>query len=257
MTDPSLSVTLTHAGPIALLDLTESLVAIGQDYKRWADMTGADDASPGTRLYVREIRNGSVVVELVALANALMPAVEGARSLMAFASDLKSCFDYLRSATIERPETLDEKRADTLGKMVAPVAQHPGNNLTIRAGDNSSVNVTQVFIDSQAANAAQNKVRTIKEEAGAPVEGVHRKVLFYWHQVRDQVDGKGTGDRGIIESIESRPVKVRFEDDALKAPMLGEALFRMAYVVDVRAEAIRGRVALYTILHLHESFTRE
>lgn len=253
----SMTIKFDHRGPIELMELTEALTAVGQDFRYWADRSGDASLEPGTRLYVREIRAGSIIVEMIALASALRPAIEGGLSILAFAKDVSSALRYFQSGEGTPPATLDGKRAEHLSRLLAPVAETAGNSLTISTGDGSPVSVTQIFLDSNNANAAQNRARQLKALEARPVEGVHTGVLFYWFQVRDQRESGGVGDRGVIESIAPYPVKVRFADESLKQPMLGEALFTRAYVVDVRAETVRGKVMLYTILALQESFERE
>lgn len=255
---PRLTVTINRPGSIELLDLADSLVALGQDYRRWAEKVGGD--APGTRLFIREIRSGSIIVDLLSLASAMSGEVKGAAALVhevkqiaAYGKDLAECLGFLKKGVGERPKNLDVPRAELIARAIEPVVNAPGGVIQITTGDNSTVNVT---INSNEANAAQNRVRQLKREEAIPIGRQVDQVVFYWFQVRDQEASRGVGDKGVIEAIDLKPVKVRFTDDILKAEMLKQALFQRMYVVDVQVDRIRGKVALYTILKLHEAIDR-
>jgi hypothetical protein len=57
--------------PVGLLDLTASLTAIGEQFRRFMREDGADIAEEDIRLYIKEVREGSVVADLIALAQQL------------------------------------------------------------------------------------------------------------------------------------------------------------------------------------------
>jgi hypothetical protein len=253
-----MTVTINRHGSIELLDLADSLVALGQDYRRWADKVGGD--APGTRLFIREIRSGSIIVDLLSMASAVSGQLEGASALAhevkqiaAYSKDLAECLGFLKKGGDARPKNLDVPRAELISRAIEPIVNAPGGIIQISAGDSSTVNVT---INSNEANAAQNRVRQLKREEAVPVARQVSEVLFYWFQVRDQEASRGVGDKGVIEAIDLKPAKVRFTDDILKAEMLKQALFQRMYVVDVQVDRIRGKVALYTILKLHEAIDR-
>jgi hypothetical protein len=75
--------------------------------------------------------------------------------------------------------------------------------------------------------------------------------------VRDD-PASAVGDRGIIESIHSFPVKVRFQGEEIKNRVLHavENPFLYAYLVDVSVETIEGRPILYNVTAVHESIER-
>jgi hypothetical protein len=79
---------------------------------------------------------------------------------------------------------------------------------------------------------------------------------MYWWQTRN--DTSQTGDRAIIESISTKPVKVILESEQIKANMLklDENLFKHAFIIDVDVETIEGRVAFYKVIDVHEGIER-
>ncbi len=111
-------------------------------------------------------------------------------------------------------------------------------------------------VNSNDANAIQNRAAGWIANHAEPLRGVLRGQLFYFFQARDDKEAT-TGDRGIIEAISPHPVKTIFANETAKVAMLDEALFRKAYVVDLEVHTIDGRPRLYKILEVSSSFDRE
>jgi len=83
-----------------------------------------------------------------------------------------------------------------------------------------------------------------------------RGQLFCRFQARDQARAK-SGDKGIIEAISRKPVKVIFSDEGTKGRMLTEALFQKAHVVDVDVQTIGDEPRPCKIVRLIDSFDRD
>jgi len=185
-----------------LTRLIESLSALAASFARYADRNELAINGDDVRLYVKEIRSGSTVVELVALAKTVPMVIEQARSIIDFARFLSETIRYFRGEVAAPPAETTTKDAQDLKQLVSPVVADPKASLEILAKDNSTVNVT-VNISSNDANAVQNRAANFVAHRAAPVTGVHRQMLFYWYQARDQRAAKA-GDMGIIEAISPR-----------------------------------------------------
>jgi hypothetical protein len=64
----ALTYTFNNTRPVELLDLTNSLLAIGEQYRSYVRRQNEALAEDNYRLYVREIRTGSIIVDLISLA---------------------------------------------------------------------------------------------------------------------------------------------------------------------------------------------
>src|SRR5271168_1818763 len=90
-----LTYTFNNTRPIELLDLTVSLLAIGDQYRRFAEdhfETGADDY----RLYVREARTGSIVIDLIAYATQPQILAPLTPILIDFTNELSEWFEFFK-----------------------------------------------------------------------------------------------------------------------------------------------------------------
>ena len=102
--------------------------------------------------------------------------------------------------------------------------------------------IENVFVmGSVEANAMQNGIRKKISELQEPIRGAKYKVVLYWFQARKDLKSQ-TGNRAIIESIIEAPVKVIVDEHIKNDMLLGvDNPFKMAYVVDVEVETVRGK----------------
>lgn len=264
--------------PVDLADLSLSLHGLSEEYKMHVECSVDPMGDEGVRLSVKEIRPGSIIVELVAIAPQALQFPENATHIRSFTTRLQIVFDFLLGGSVtelplahepteppiifpagkavEDPH-LERANYKNLGRIIEPIAKEGGSQLNISATDDSAEPPVLFTMSSVSANAIQNRIRRELELLKQPSSGIHEKVLLYWFQARNDPKGKA-GDRAIIESLHDRPVKAVFMTDSIKGKILSAAenLFRMAYVVDVSVETIAGRPALYRILELHDVIER-
>jgi len=253
--EPRLTVEIKNRRPIELIDLTESFLSLGEEYKRFVaahpDVAGAQNV----RLYIKEIRAGSVVADLVALAAVgvpvALPYIENANNILDFAKYLKTAYGYFSGKEEERPQ-LQPAEYTNLSKIIEPVAKDNGSQIIVTATDGGSVQVT-FNLNSTESNAAQNNLRREIEQFREPETRIHNQVVLYWYRASRDTD-KQVGDRAIIESISPNPVKTVFDEEKTKAEMIlsDPNPFLSAYIVDVFVDTIRGKPALYKIIRLHD-----
>jgi hypothetical protein len=70
-----LEIKINNQKPVVLTDLTMSLLGINQQYQRFIESETNQDYNASTELYIKEVRTGSIIVELVALAMPIVPLV--------------------------------------------------------------------------------------------------------------------------------------------------------------------------------------
>jgi hypothetical protein len=253
--DTKLTVEIKNTRPIELLDLTDSLLSLGEEYKRFIAANPEHAETQGLKLYIKEIRTGSVITDLVAMAASVypvaLPFISDTNNLIEFSKYLKSAYGYLTGKSNERVQ-LQKQDYTNLSKIVEPVAKDNGSQMNFSTVVNGNV-INNFYINSTEANAAQNTARREIEQFREPETRVHNQVVLYWYRASRDTD-KQVGDRAIIESISPSPVKTVFENEKTKAEMIlsDPNPFLSAYVVDVFVDTIKGKPALYKIIHLHD-----
>ncbi|WP_323842930.1 hypothetical protein [Moraxella sp. Pampa] len=243
-TQSELIIHINNQHPIEVLDFTQSMASFALEYNHHSK---SDDF----KLYIKEVKSGSIIATLVAAAPTLLPFAEHANSVIEFATHLKNAFDRLTGKPSDT--ALDMTSLTNITKLVEPIAKDRGATLNIHT-INVYGNVENSFnVTNLDANAIQNNARREMEGLKEPISAYQNKVVLYFSQARG--DNK-KGDKGIIELISKKEVKVAFDSQELKSRMIIEAdhnIFDRAYIVDVKVQTVNDKPVLYTITEFYES----
>lgn len=263
--DKPSGITLTYkienVRPIELKDLNSSLAAIADQYSRFAAEMSEGPAED-YRLYVREVRTGSIVIDLITYATQPQMLAPVAPILIEFTKELGEWFEFFKGVKDakdikEMIAGKSKKDLQQLSDLVEPAAKDPGSIINITATEGAII-VLNSSINSTEANAGQNLLRRHIDHIAMPTTGIHHDQVLYWYQVRHDHAAK-PGDKAVIERIYDKPVKVRITSDEIKRTMIDDPAnpFKRLYVVDVDVTESQGRPALYRILEVKDSFERD
>lgn len=254
--DIKMTVSIFNTESIELEDLTLSLFSLSNQYRKFLTINPV--AKPDTiKLYIKEIRSGSVITDLVAIVSpGIIPFVEYAQTLLDFSSYFTSCINWLIGKN-DIPENIDNRDLKNICEFLEPIAKDKGSQISIQTMVGGTIHITQNF-NSLEANAAQNAAKRQMDLMKEPVSGFKDKVVLYWYQARNET-GNQTGDKSIIESVSKFPVKTIFKNDSIKAEIISgpENIFQMMYIVDVVVETVDERPVLYKIQHIYEKMKKE
>jgi|SRR5690554_648076 len=254
-----LEIKINNQKPVVLTDLTMSLLGINQQYQRFIESETNQDYDASTELYIKEVRTGSIIVELVALTMPIVPLVWSGGSLSEWTTQAKAVIDWLLGKMDTPPKEVSKQDLKQWKNILEPVAKDNGSQLNFTVSDGGTV-INQFFINSQEANAAQNTILRQLERLEEPDDHIQKNKVMYWYQTKFDTESH-TGDKATIEDISKKPLKVIFENNAVKEAMLaGDERFskpwhKLAYVVDVEVQTINGVAKMYTILRYHQEHT--
>lgn len=253
-----LSMEIKNKQPLGLIDLAQGMLSVGAEYQVYIGKHAVHLQADKACLYVKEVRSGSVITELVALAPYALPLVEHSDSILEYGKYLIAAITWYMGRGEKPSEEYSRKTLENLSTILEPVAKDRGSQFILSGNTfNGEVNFT-FNMNSTEANAAQNAIRKELDATKESVTGIHYQVLMYWAQARNQPGGK-SGDRARIESVHKGDVKVLFANDGLKMKMLFEPEhpFEKAFIVDVAVETVNDKPMLYRVLDLHETIDRE
>lgn len=257
--DVKLAIEIKNKNPVELADYAHSMMSLGIEYNRQLG-SGTYAVSPDdVKLYVKEVRSGSIITELVAAAAPYtIPFAEHSGTILEYAKHLKGWIEWLTGRNGQPPAEIDKTTLQNIHSIVEPIAKDNGSQLNIGAINITGEVTLNLTVSSLDANAIQNSVRRHIEAMKEPATGIHEQVVMYWAQARNQTDNK-SGDKARIESIHKGDVKVRFANDKLKETMLHATPFPFSrsFVVDVAVETREGRPVLYKVLELHETIDND
>ena len=254
-----LEITIRNERPVVLTDLTLSLLTFTQQYQQFIESETADGHPAATELYIKEVRSGSIVVEVVALAMPIVPLIWQGGSLTEWVNRSKAIVEWLLGKLQSPPKEITKNDLRQWHSIVDPVAKDSGAQFNISVSDNGKV-INQFIINSQEANALQNNNKRQLEDLESPNDHIQKRKVMYWYQSRFDVSSH-SGDRAIIEDITKKPLKIIFENNAVKEAMLAgdpksdKPWHKLAYIVDVQVQTIEGMPKLYTILNYYPEHT--
>jgi len=266
--DGLLTFKLDNKAPVALDDLTASLTALACFYQDYLADAGKASPDAGVKLYIHELKTGSVIATLQAIAeqghllfgdNGIIPTLQSAfdhadtlGGLIANLNDVIGFF--LNSSDSEVRPT--KKQADQVIKFFEPVAKDNASHLSMQF--NGTVNIGEIHFhyNSQQANAVQNSAKRYLGPS-LPSNKILKDELLILHQVRGDAKAK-SGDKGIIESVSKTPVKLWFCSDEVKKEILDSAEnpFQKVFVVDVEVKTADDKPALYKVLEVKDNFDK-
>ena len=255
-TDQLLRIEIKNQRPVELVDLTNSYYCVADEYKRFMFLEYGDLPKDNVSLYVREIRTGSIITDLIGMAPVLPPIIAQLSDIAAvvqFGEYLKKGYDFLLGHSTDKPRNFSKGNYENFSGFVEPIAKDNASQMNIQNINNNESPILIFNLNSVDANAAQNSA---KREIGIlqePSTGTHNNVVLYWYQAKKDI-ASHTGDRIIIESIYPFPVKAIFDNEIAKTKMLlgNDNPFMSAYMVDVAVETVKGKPVLYKILNMHE-----
>lgn len=250
-----LKVELKNTKPVELIDLTTSLTALGQSYEDFVHSHGYDPVAGNVRLYIKELRGGSIIAELAAMMDQASFIVEHADTFAGFVAHLNELTAYFLGQRTAKPIEPTKKEAERFSQIIEPVAKDGGANFNMNIQGGTHRIEVHFHMPSERANAAQNGVRRFLGNR-PPVTGVHHDQLLTLAQVRGDTKARA-GDFGVIEQFSDKPVKLRFASEEVKASLLEVPHpFDMVFVVDCEVMTVEGKPAQYKIYVVKDAFPK-
>ena len=249
-----LKIEIKNTKPVELVDLTNSLLSLADEYRRYLIAQSGHALADEIKLYVKEIKTGSIITELMAIAPAALPFIEYAMTVIDFSGYVKNAIAYFLEDKGINP-SLERRSYENLSRFIEPIAKDNGAQLNWHQTING--NPQFVFnVNAVQSNALQNAFRKQLDSMHEPISGMKTDVVLYWYQARNDPKSQA-GDRAIIESISMSPVKTVIDEET-KAEMLSgpKNPFNLAYRVDVDVETVNGKPMLYKVKQLNEKFDK-
>lgn len=255
--DIRLVIKIDNKQPVELIDLTKSLISLASQFDKYSSKFGGSKESQEAKLYVKEIKSGSIIVELVELAtNGMIPFTESSNTILDFAGHLKSVVDFFTKDKGHKPElsSVDYKE---ISAIINPIAKDNASKMEVTTTINGGVNLN-FYVNSKEASKIQDSCKTEIDnlKLAQHIDGVNERVVLTWYQARS--DPKSIqGNKGVIEEISERAMNIIFDSEELKEQMLHNNdinPLNTAFVVDVKIQSIQGVPKIYKVLKLHEYF---
>jgi hypothetical protein len=253
-TNPSLTIKIEYKEYISLSEFKESIDGWNNQYNSFLAQGSDDDKLD--KLLIKEIKQGSIIIELV---SAILPLMSDVNNVTAFYTSIKALFGWLSSKKGKKPKIISSD-LDNTKKIIAPVNNHNGRQITVSIeGDNNA----PIIIDSVIAkvisqNANEEYVVLDKKSVLLEIPENKDNVIFKLTQIKDD-ENPDKNTRGIIAEIDGKEHPVLFSDIGIKDLILQESNnpFRKNYLVNVKVNKSADTIKSFIILALNDSYNDE
>lgn len=249
---------IKNTKPVELSDLVAAFGAISRQFEREVDRAAGALSDGKAKLYIAEIRGGSIIAELSAIADQasfLTKYVDLLAGFVTHFNELVAIFLGKGKPDAEEPSQAEMR---DVAQILEPIARDGAAQFNIVAKNGSKVTVNHFTINSSEANAVQNGIRRRLARNPEAATGIHRKETMTLFQARGGQIGTQIGHKAIIESLSSRPIKLIFaNEDVEQAVLRGpDNPFEQVFVVDVHVGTVGGKPATYKVTKVHDVFER-
>jgi hypothetical protein len=101
-----LEITINNNNPVVLTDLTMALLGVGQQFERFIENETNEQHAASSELFIKDVRSGSIIVELVAQAIPVVPLLWQGGSLLEWVNHTKSVIEWLNGKLVSPPKDL-------------------------------------------------------------------------------------------------------------------------------------------------------
>lgn len=254
MEDVLLQIKIDNKKPVELISITSSLLSLNNQYISYVKYHASENIKSEARLYVKEIKKGSMIFELVDIAIGVLPFMETTNTIIGFANYCCDMLGYFLGKSDRDNVSINDSK--DYSNFVNPIIAD--NNAVIHIGTviNGNYNL-MLGITNTEANAIQNTARLEIEKLSAIDRvNLYKQVLMTWEQASSDIKNN-TKNKGVIDSIfPNKAFKVLFENEDIKSAMLygDNNPLTCVYEVDVRVETSQNKPVAYRITHLYQIF---
>jgi len=260
---PHLILTIETESPIELGDFVAAFVGLGSQFEHFYENEHSTERGDA-KFYVKEVRAGSIVAELVPYVLPATPILAAAAAGVKHGNDL---FKFVESygGAISRYFTKGGREAKAtkadLGdylKTVAAVAHDANATLELAYFEDKARRVAFKFGTSEARSAETNLLEH-KAELERTTDADHKRVLmtFTRTNVGHAKPGQRSGERVQIEAIHAGDLPIVYASALAEERIrheiadADENVYKKAFDVDVNVEHRHGRPIAYRIVAVH------
>lgn len=257
-----LTIAIDTRQPLDLDDFAQGLAAWRADYGRFYTRQFPDHADGEARLLVKDVRSGSILVDVIPVLAPFVSDLESIKTVIDYVDAVRTKVLPWFSKGGRNPEatTADLK---SFHKALEGIAKDNNGSLTLKARfigkDGQGEEVRSEFaISSEQARMVQANIQAERIERQAADQDPLQQVVMYLHQASldEPKAGKSAGEKGIIESISDKPLKLVYASELAGQRIKSELReddnpLKKAFVVDVNVETVRGTPHAYRVTHVH------
>jgi len=253
--------TIDANAPVELSEFIGALDSMNNQFKKHIKKS-APDLEDSYKIYVKEVRKGSYVVEFLP---ALLPLIEHIEHADIVCDFLYKWKDRLKKYFTEKGRDKKASKSDLqdILKAVEVIATNPNSSQHLDYvvhKDGKAEKETIFKFDTREANQARKEIKDhiIEIEAITDNSKSRATMVFERPSSTDASIGKRSGERVIIEEIDTRPRPLIYASELSERQIKHELNnsddnpFKKAFIVDVNIEYRNQKPWAYRVTDVHQ-----
>jgi hypothetical protein len=253
--------------PIELGDFVSEFTSVASQYDKFI-REHHPDLGPEAHIYVKQIKKGSIIAELLPFvpfaifAPEIISTVEHINAVNEFVRDYGS---KLKAYFKKGGEVKDATRSDLkdfIGSLAA-IANDPDGSASLEAvvfeDGKRKIKAAVKFTTREAVRAVDN-LEEHRKKLERKDSADFQRVLMVFRQanVKDAPVGKRTGELVVVEEISDKELPLIYASDLAEQRIKHEIreaddnLFKKGFIVDVNVQTKAGRPVGYRVTNLHQ-----
>lgn len=251
--------TLDLKQPVEINDFISAFAGLGAQFEKYLK-SEHPDLQGDVKIYVKEVRKGSIEAELIPLAyNTIVTALDHFQIVGKFLRGVSARLNTLSQKGGRLPDT-SKTELTAITDTIAAVANDPDGKATIRAVRYKKTKATTEFaleFDTTSARVATAEIEAQYREISKVTDFDHEGKLLTFFQ-SNRKDSEKTGEKGIIEEICQRPLAVVYASELARERIKSEMLsgdrniYKLGFFVDVNVSTRAGKPVAYRIKAVRE-----
>lgn len=235
--------------PAELFDLVRSFTALGKQFDEYIRLHHPAFAGE-TKIYVKEIRKGSIIAELLPVIQPLIQNMDTALIVDGFIKRYGGLLtSYLRGQ--KRDDVRKSDLEDIMGQ-VAAIAKDPNGSVALSSVDiekNKSTTRVSIKFNTQESKKIEDAASDHKKQIEAKAyETISNSLMVFWQSnVKEGEVGKRTGERVIVEDASPKPLAVVYDSNLAEERIKHETkdgdrnLYKLGFYINGRVERLNNR----------------
>jgi len=261
---PHIILNIQTKSPIELGDFVSAFSSISSQYDKFV-RAQYPELSGDAKIYVREVRAGSIEADLIPWALQGLSAVVNVIEQIQIVEKFVKTYGAVLGKYLNGSKETDATRTDLKDFMgaVSAIANDPNGRSTLQAvayEDGKTMVRAALVFDTSQAREAQRQIEDQRVLLESATSADHQRVLMTFKQtnVKDAAMGKRTGERVAIEDISSRDLPLIYASELAEQRIKHEVreadenVYKKGFIVDVNVQLVGGRPAGYRVTNLHQ-----
>jgi hypothetical protein len=258
-----LTLTLNNSQPIELGAFVNAFLSLAKEYQN--QISKNPDFESEATIYVKEVRSGSIVADLVPVIATTLPLIAAhAEQVWQSVEFVKKWADRIESlASGKVPSSFGRSDLKTFASAVEAIARDPNASAVLEAAtfEDGKRNVRAAFkFSTRDARAVEKTIDAefirLDSEKDARYERVF--MTFTRSDIKDAPEGKRSGERALIPEILDRDLPIIYASALAEQRVKHEIreaddnIFKKGFVVDVLVVTRNARPMVFKIFEVHD-----